>query len=188
MEEIRVNEQDLVRQAREGDLKAFTALVELFQERAIHVAYAFVANWEDARDLAQEAFVKAYEGLGNFREESRFFTWLYRILANLSKDFLRKKKARNIFVRPGPEGADGITGRDAAAELAGQELGVEILRALDGLPFQQRSAFTFRYLEGLSLEDIAETMGLSTGAVKAHLWQAGQKMRKSLKEHAEELR
>ena len=188
-EEI-MDEALLVQAARSGDLKSYSALVELYQERALHIAFSFVGHWEDAKDMAQEAFVKAYQNLANFHGESRFYTWFYRILANTCKDFLRKKKIRGAFLLwtksdkdPETDILDRIPacGKNASQTLENKELGTEIQNALNKLPFQQRTAFALRYLEGMRLEEIAGTMALSEGAVKAHLWQAGQKLRKILK-------
>ncbi len=187
--EVDPKELTLIEAARKGDVRSFSALVEIYQERAVHSAYSFLGNYEDARDLAQEAFVKAYEGLGSFKAESRFYTWFYRILANTCKDFLRKKKLRQDlsfwFHRDGDGESDpleNIAGhaKNALENVTNRELGDEIMKAVEKLPFQQRSAFNLRYLEGLSLDEIAAAMGLSLGAVKATLWQAGQKMRKFL--------
>ena len=174
------SEESLIRSARRGETQSFSALVEAYQEKMIHVAYSFLGNWEDARDVAQEGFVKAYQSLHSFNERSRFSTWLYRIVINHCKDFLRRKRAR-----PYEEGSDlleSLQARDRSAQhqLMDRELEAEIYRALNQLPFQQRSVFTLRYLEGLKLEEIAESLDLSTGTVKAHLWQAGQKMRQIL--------
>jgi RNA polymerase sigma-70 factor (ECF subfamily) len=185
-----VNESSLVLQAQRGDLKSFSALVEIYQGRAVTVAYSFLGNFEDARDLAQEAFIKAHEKLSSFKAESRFYTWFYRILANLCKDFLRKKKVRKAisFFAGGRDEEDGedmfarvpSPAKNAGAILVNEELGEKIFRAMDRLPFQQKSVFALRYLDGLSMAEIAESLNISEGAVKAHLWQAGQKMKKSL--------
>ncbi len=186
------NEETLLQSARNGDLRAFSGLVELYQERAVRVAYSFTGDYEDARDLAQEAFVKAYEKLGNFEGTSRFYTWFYRILANHCKDFLRKKKVRRLIslgLFKNEEGerdpvADVPAGSRGADEaLLDAELGSKISQALEKLPFQQKSAFILRYLEGLSLQEVAESMDLSVGAVKAHLWHAAGKMKKMLGEY-----
>ncbi|HTL70214.1 MAG TPA: RNA polymerase sigma factor [Candidatus Eisenbacteria bacterium] len=182
------NETDLLARAREGDIDAFSRLVELYQERAIRTAYAILGDMEDARDQAQEAFVKAYRSLSDFKVQSRFYTWFYRILLNTCKDHLRKKKVRG-FVRLWtgrtdedeaelPDAPDDAP--DAAETLMGRELSAEIQKALESLPLQQRTAFALRYYEGLSVLETAESMDLSEGAVKAHLWQAGQKMKKIL--------
>lgn len=185
-----VSESLLILQAQGGDLKSFSALVEIYQERAVTVAYSFLGNFEDARDLAQEAFIRAHEKISTFKAESRFYTWFYRILANLCKDFLRKKKVRKTisFFTGGrdEEDREEVSARvpsrakDAGAILVNEELGEKILKAMERLPFQQKSVFALRYLEELSLAEIAESLKLSEGAVKAHLWQAGQKMKKSL--------
>ena len=187
------NEEELIRQARRGDLKAFSVLVEAHQEKMIHTAYSFLGNLEDAKDAAQEAFVKAHQRLHSFRERSRFSTWLYRILVNHCKDFLRRKTVRqhlqSFLGQKTEEETDPVTELEASApdprqELVNQELQQEIRGAVDQLPFQQRSVFALRYLEGLKLEEIAESLNLSTGAVKAHLWQAAQKMKYILRHHA----
>ncbi len=179
----------LVHQAQSGDIRSFSALVEIYQERAVHIAYSFLGNFEDARDIAQEAFVKAYESLQSFKAECRFYTWFYRILVNHCKDFLRKKKVRQHisfwFHQDHKDEEDPMAkiadhAKDALEQLENRELGCEISKALEKLPDQQRVSFSLRYLEGFSIEEIAESMGLSAGAVKAHLWQAGQKMRKFL--------
>ena len=189
MKDADQKECTLIQEAQSGNLNSFSALVEIYQERAVHIAYSFLGNYEDARDIAQEAFMKTYESLQSFKAESRFYTWFYRILVNTCKDFLRKKKVRQHlsfwFHRDGDDQEDplmNIAGhaKNALENLANQELGNEIVKAIEKLPFQQRSTFSLRYLEGLSMEEIATTMGLSVGAVKANLWQAGQKMRKVL--------
>lgn len=185
-------ERPLLEKARSGDLKAFSELVRMHEERVIGAAYGFLGNWEDARDVAQEAFVKAYENLSSFRQESKFYTWLYRIAANLSKDFLRKKKLRRwmgLASVPVDEENDPVLtlpGRDADSlkQMENKELGGEIDKALQKLPMQQRTAFTLRYFEGLSLEEIGQVMGITTGAAKATLWQAGQKMKRELQDYA----
>ena len=187
----KVREKILLNKARQGDAQSFTALVRLHEEKMIHVAYSFLGNMEDARDIAQEAFVKAYRYLSNFKGESKFSTWLYRILVNLCKDFLRKKKVRRhlMFFMPHRDEEDeakdpmeyvAAKSPNAFEGMMNKELDHAIHEACDKLPFQQRSVFTLRYLEGMSLEEIAESLDLSVGAVKAHLWQAGQKMKKSL--------
>ncbi|MBI3307408.1 MAG: RNA polymerase sigma factor [Candidatus Omnitrophica bacterium] len=178
-----IQDHVLIRKAREGDVSSFSALVRLYERRAVHIAYSFLGNREDARDAAQEAFVKIYENLSRFRGDSQFSTWFYRILVNTCKDFLKKKRIK--FVNPEEE--DNVPEKetdqpDALEALLNKELGSSIRQALDKLPFQQRSAFTLRYLEGLSLQEIAYAMDLTEGAVKAHLWQAQEKMKKNLTE------
>ena len=183
---INLKEAAFIEDARGGNASSFSALVELYQERAIHTANSFVGNLEDARDVAQEAFVKAYQNLSGFGGQSRFYTWFYRILINTCKDFLRKKKLRQNFSfwfgREEEEDMDPISNvadpsPDASEELLNRELGASILTAVETLPDRQKNVFVLRYLEGMSLNEIAETLTISVGAVKANLWQAGQKMK-----------
>ena len=192
MEKAAINERELVSRAQGGDLRSFSALVEKYQERAVHIAYSLVGNFEDAKDLAQESFVKAYSALQSFKGDSKFYTWFYRILANTCKDFMRKqafKKGLVSWVRGEQDEAGerdifegiGSEAYNGSRELLRGELREAIQKAIDSLPAQQKSVFALRYLEGLPLAEIAESLNLSEGAVKAHLWQAGQKMRKLLK-------
>ena len=186
MEESKQNEQVLVDEARGGNTGSFSALVERYQERAIHAAYSMVGNLEDARDIAQEAFVKAYGSLAGFKAESKFYTWFYRILVNQCKDFLRKKKLRQTFSfwfsEEEEDTMDPVAmipdkSKDASETLLNRELGSQVEEAMETLPFRQKTVFVLRYLEGLGLSDIAETLHITVGAVKANLWQASQKMR-----------
>jgi len=184
-------EKELIEKARAGDIRTFGELVKIYQERSIRTAFSFLGNWEDARDVAQESFVKAYQSLSGFKGSSKFSTWFYRILMNSCKDFLRKRKSRKQaqFIT-GAQDEDGgaadpldrvaSSNRNALKLVMDHEITGAISKALEVLPFQQRSAFTLRYLEGMSIREIAENMVLSEGAVKAHLWQAGQKMKESL--------
>ncbi len=165
----------------------------MHQERAVARAFALTGNWEDARDLAQEAFIRAYENLDGFKAESRFYTWYYRILSNVCKDHLRKKKVRaaiSFFTGRGDEGEgtaeENIVDRSKNAKeaLLDRELGQNLYKAVSSLPFRQKNAFVLRYMEDMSLEEIGETMQISTGAVKAHLWQAVKKMKDFLGSYA----
>ncbi len=185
VENVSFLERELVQRAREGDLKAFSQLVERYQERVIHIANSFVGNLEDARDASQEVFVKVYEHLGRFEEQSQFYTWLYRIVVNTCKDFMRKKKFRDHFsLWFGNEEGELVLALDlpdktknAGEEMDNREIGAQLGKSIEKLPFQQKSVFVLRYMEGLKLEEISETLGLSVGAVKAHLWQATAKMK-----------
>lgn len=186
-----LTENELIQKAASGNVQAFGELVKIHQERTIHAAFSFLGNIEDARDVAQESFVKAYQNLSKFKGNSKFSTWLYRILMNSCKDFLRKRKSRkqsqfvtNLQNEEGesisPLDQIPSSGLNALKAVMGKEIASAIYSALENLPFQQRSVFALRYLEGFSLLEIAESMELSEGAVKAHLWQAGQKMRQEL--------
>lgn len=193
MENVNIEEKSLIDRARGGDLDCFSALVEQHQERAIHAANSLLGNIEDARDMAQEAFVKAYENLDNFKSQSSFYTWFYRILMNTCKDFMRKRKLRktfSFFFGQDEEGdeMDPVArikepGMSAHEKLEHHEFGQIVKESMELLPFRQKSVFTLRYMEGMPLDEIAESMHITVGAVKANLWQASQKMKELLKDY-----
>lgn len=170
-------ERKYVGQARQGDQQAFAVLVSQYEKKALRTAFSFLHHWEDAREAAQDAFVKAFAALAQFKESSRFSTWFYRILVNRCRDYVRQRK---VVCSDMAESAEPEASERSDQSLVNQEISEKVQRALERLPFQQRSAFILRYFDELSLKEIAEIMSLSEGAVKAHLWQAGQKMREGL--------
>lgn len=184
-------ERSWIAAARKGDKQAFSALVSRYQERAVRTAYSFLGNWEEAADQAQEAFVKAYFHLKRFKGESAFFTWFYRILINQCKDCLRRKKNRLGFSLSNQAEKEDEGERSTLEEIAGPfdtargaldaELETEILKAKSELPPRQQMIFTLRYFEDKPLQEIADILNLSLGAVKANLWQALEKMKKYLR-------
>lgn len=184
-----INSDLLTARARQGQLPAFSKLIELYEEKAIHTAFAFLGNMEDARDAAQESFVKAYQSLNSFKGNCKFSTWLIRIVINQCKDVLRKRKTHGFFLFLKPDEKDDqdpvdrVESKipDSRKQMMDKELEDQIRKSLETLPFQQKSVFTLRYLEGMTMEEISETLDVSVGAVKAHLWQAGQKMKKNLR-------
>lgn len=188
-------EVDLARRAREGDVQAFGALVTLYQERSIRLAYSLLGNWEDSRDAAQEAFVKAYQALKTFKSESLFSTWFYRILVNHCRDFQRRKKVRshlsqdvNSFAEedePSLENRVPSASPGPLSRALDRELEARIREDLKALPERQRTVFSLRYFDGMTLHEIAETLMITEGAVKANLWQAGEKMKSRLSEYLE---
>lgn len=188
-------ELKLAARAREGDVQAFGALVELYQERSIRLAYSLLGNWEDSRDAAQEAFVKAYQALRSFKSESLFSTWFYRILVNHCHDFQRRRKVRSHLA----QSVSGLTGEDEVSlenripnaapdplsRTLDRELEARIREDLKALPERQRAVFSLRYFDGMTLHEIAQTLMITDGAVKANLWQAGEKMKSRLSDYLE---
>ncbi len=188
-------ERKLTVRAREGDVQAFGALVALYQERSIRLAYSLLGNWEDSRDAAQEAFVKAYQALKSFKSESLFSTWFYRILVNHCRDFQRRRKVRSHLAQDitgfagedetPPENRIPSVSPDPLARTLDRELETRIREDLKTLPERQRTVFSLRYFDGMTLHEIAQTLMISEGAVKAHLWQAGEKMKSRLSDYLE---
>ena len=175
----------LVRQAQAGDAAAYARLVERHQERAVRLAFTLVHHWEDARDLSQEAFVKAFRRLETFRADAAFSTWFYRILVNTCRDFQRRARVRRwlSLTRPATEDEEELSVFDAPspapapdAQAADQELGIALTQAIDQLPPRQRAAFILKHLEGMTIEEVAQVLQCAPGTVKAHLFHATGKL------------
>ncbi|MEK7849660.1 MAG: sigma-70 family RNA polymerase sigma factor [Candidatus Omnitrophota bacterium] len=177
------NEDQIIQRVKNGDQNAFCELVEKYKEKALNIAFSFCRNHEDAKDVSQEAFIKVFKTIRNFRSESRFYTWFYRILINLCKDYLRRKmknKAISANIRINNEAqeeesifeiiASGLPG--PKEQLLNKELGEELTKALDSLPEQQKRIFTLKNIHGLKINEIAEIVKCAEGTIKAHLFKA----------------
>ena len=170
--------------ARQGDGEAFRALVERHSRSVFRLAYRMTGNEQDAEDVVQESFLRAYRQLGRFESRANFGTWLYRIVANCSVDLMRSKQARHDMVR-----GDSL---DEAAELpAVEQAGPERLAhsaeidrrvqtALQALSPLERAAFTLRHYEGRSIDEISAALGLGTSAAKHSVFRAVRKLRVAL--------
>ncbi|MEN0067598.1 MAG: sigma-70 family RNA polymerase sigma factor [Myxococcota bacterium] len=183
-------EEDLamIEAVLEGDGTAYRGLVEKYQERVYAMVYGMIRNREDARDLTQEAFVKAFRKLSSFRKESGFYTWLYRIAMNLAVDFTRSRKRRETA------GFDeGVATRDSSGNVAElhhgdspakrierQQLFEQIMGAMEKLSEDQKQVVLLRELEGLSYKEIADIMEIPEGTVMSRLFYARKKLQKLL--------
>lgn len=182
-----LSDQALVTKAREGDRTAFDALVLRYQNRAVLMAQGVLKNFELAKDASQNAFVKAYFGLKNFRQEANFKTWLFKIVLNEARDACRKEKARALFKfqvnRETEEGKESILEAVPATTVSprevfeAQEAKERLERALERLPDREREVFILRYLNDLSLVEISETLGMALGTVKAHLAHGNERLK-----------
>lgn len=170
--------------ARHGDSEAFRALVEQHGRSAFRLAYRMTGNEQDAEDVVQDAFLRAYKQLGRFESRANFGTWLYRIVANCSVDLMRAKQARHDMTRSEPlDDAIELPARDAPGpdRLAhGAEIQRRVRDALSGLSPLERAAFTLRHYEGRSIEEISRTLGLGTSAAKHSVFRAVKKLRTAL--------
>jgi RNA polymerase sigma factor (sigma-70 family) len=160
------------------DNESFNRAVLEYRERIFLVILRFVKNREDARDLTQEAFTRAYRSIGSFRGESGIYTWLYKIAINLAINY----KARNrLSSFTSLEDNSEISGRDNPSEiLLNSELGRMIELAITTLPTRQKAVFILHYYEEKPHAEIAEILGITEGAVKAHYHQAIMKLRDGL--------
>ena len=168
----------LVRRAKKGDYNAFDLLILKYQARIIGIATKFVRDSHIAEDIAQEAFFKAYNSLHSFREESAFYTWLYRITVNTAKNFLTSKKRRKELSESEVFSSEDssfelfdIPGGDSPEEiLFANNLREVIFESLSNLPEDIRTALTLREFEGLSYEEIAKVTGCPVGTVRSRIF------------------
>jgi len=190
------NESKIIAQVKAGDSKAFCELVEEYKGKALSVAYSFCANYEDAKDLSQDAFIKAFKSIKRFRAQSKFYTWFYRILINVCKDYLRRRK-NNKFIklsvkfklRNGLVEFEDIFESVASAapgpgqELLNKELGAHLTKAITSLSEKQRVVFTLKNIHQLTLAEIAEITNSALGTVKANLFKATINLQAKLEEY-----
>ncbi len=171
---------ELVQEVRKGNRQAFTALMRRYQRRVYWTARRIVGSHEDADDVVQETFVKAYLGLGDFRGDSSFFTWLYRIAVNLSLNATRKRQLM-AYIRQSEIVERLLPAReDPSHELEAQETESLLRKAIEQLPEKQRAVFVMRYYDQLSYEEISKILKTSVGGLKANYFHAVKKVRESL--------
>jgi RNA polymerase sigma-70 factor (ECF subfamily) len=172
-------DQTLVEQVQQGDKQAFDVLVLKYQNKIIQLVNRYVHDSDEARDVAQEAFIKAYRAIGRFRGDSAFYTWLYRIAINTAKNYLvasGRRPPRSDIDAQDAEQYEGATGLKEYATperlLLKDEILAAIAEAIDDLPDDLRTAITLRELEGLSYEEIAQTMECPIGTVRSRIFRA----------------
>ena len=177
----------LVRQAVKGDTASFDTIVRRYQSITYAVAYRFFQNRDDALDISQEVFVKAFRSLGTWKPTGSFKSWLLRIATNMSIDHLRRRGRMPVFVATdelreiGAEVVDErFRIREPSEHASDSELGVLIRTVVDRLPDKQKAVFVLRHYEGFSLKEIAEIMGCTEGTIKTHLFRATGKLRNEL--------
>lgn len=178
----------LVERVKRGDKAAFDLLVLKYQSRIINLVSRFVRNHADAQDVTQDAFLKAYRALPNFRGESAFYTWMYRIAVNTAKNFLALQVSRRTSDME--QDASEMEQIDDTAALKDidtpehllltTEIQETVIKAIDALPEELRTAITLRELEGMSYEDIAEAMACPIGTVRSRIFRARESIDKLL--------
>jgi RNA polymerase sigma-70 factor (ECF subfamily) len=183
-----VDEAVLVAQAREGDTHAFGELVRRYETKIFRLAQHITQNREDAEDVLQETFLKAYEHLDQFQGNSKFYTWVVRIAVNQALMKLRRRKTdKSVSLDETIDTGEDTIVREIAAwdenpeeRFSREELGDVLETAIDGLEPPYRSVFALRDIEGLSTEETAEALGLSVPAVKSRLLRARLQLREKL--------
>jgi RNA polymerase sigma-70 factor (ECF subfamily) len=178
----------LVQAAKGGDISAFEQLIKKYDRNVFRIAQHITQNREDAEDVVQDAFLKAYQNLKQFQGNSKFYTWLVRIAVNEALMKLRKRKtSKTVSMDEDVETEDGSVPREVAdwspnpEQLFRQaELSDILAKTIQGLPTGFRTVFVLRDVEGLSTEETAETLGLSVPAVKSRLLRARLQLRERL--------
>ena len=182
-------DQQLVERAQRGDKRAFELLVAKYQRKLGRLLSRLVRDPGEVEDVTQEAFIKAYRALPNFRGESAFYTWLYRIGINTAKNYLvalgRRAPTTTEYDNEEAESfedADAL--RDTAtpeAELLSKEIATTVNRAMEALPEDLRTAITLREIEGLSYEEIASVMNCPIGTVRSRIFRARESIAAELR-------
>lgn len=180
------SDNSLVRQAQSGNAQAYETLVERYQDKMLYLAIDLTKNFEDAQDIAQEAFIKAYRKLDQFKGNAKFSTWLYRITVNLAMDQHRKRKRKqedsmedSYKELPGRDKSDTlITG--SKSELAIGRRNARIRKAINDLSEQQRTAVVLKYFHGKTSAEIGEIMECSDATVRTHVFRAMKNLKHRL--------
>ena len=183
------SDQRLVVRAQQGDKRAFDVLVLKYQQRIASVVSRYLRDQDEVADVTQEAFIKAYRALANFRGDAQFYTWLYRIAINTAKNYLVAKSRRppdtDKDINDGEFSENSVvleTEDQPEALLARDQLQSVILAAVDALQEDLRTALMLREFDGLSYEEIAEIMACPVGTVRSRIFRARESIEKKMQE------
>lgn len=181
-------DQDLVARVQRGDNAAFDLLVRKYQHRTAALISRYIRDWSEVQDVAQDTFVRAYKAIGGFRGDAQFSTWLHRIAVNTAKNHLvagnRRPPTDDVEIEDAEHFESGLRLRDndtPERELMRQQLEQTVLRAVEELPQELREAITFREVEGMSYEEIAERMDCPIGTVRSRIFRAREAIDERMK-------
>jgi RNA polymerase sigma-70 factor (ECF subfamily) len=186
-----VTDRVLVKCAQDGEYAAFDSLINRYQERIYATIYHMTSNHEDANDLTQETFIKAYKALKNFKGDSSFFTWVYRIAVNKTINFLKGRKNKihlslndlDFNAEHDPELVSFISERTPRRDLSLSELHEKLNEAMQKLSDVHRLVVTLHDVQGLSHEEISKIMDCNTGTVRSRLFYARQQLQGHLSDY-----
>jgi RNA polymerase sigma-70 factor, ECF subfamily len=197
---LSLNDEELVARAKADDQKAITELIHRYQPNAYGIAFHLCSGETDeARDVTQEAFLKAIRSIKKFRGQASFSTWFYRIVVNTCRDSLRRKRKKerlfplwegkphgNEVLQEKSKEQPDLKGHDNPMEVfTGKQLTQDVRNALKALPDKQRMVFQLKVLHEMTIKEIAQMTGSSEGTIKTHLFRATHSLRTVLKEWAE---
>ena len=170
---------ELVWRVQRGESAAFDVLVRKYQHRIVGLIGRYIADWSECQDVAQDTFIRAYRAMGNFRGDAQFSTWLHRIAVNTAKNYLvahnRRPPTDDVDVLDAEQFDRGRRLRDTDTperELMRQQLEQAVMKAVNALPEELRTAITLREVDGMSYEDIAQKMGCPIGTVRSRIFRA----------------
>lgn len=182
-----VDENVIIDQVRSGEIQAFQGLVEQYKKKVYYLAYDMMGNHEDAEDVSQEVFLRAFRFIKDFRGEAKLSSWLYRITHNVCIDQRRKKPFAILSLNQDPESGGEIEIEDSGSSpedsLRARLLQKDIEKALGTLTRRERSVFVLRHYNELMVREIADILGISEGTVKSLLFRAVRRLRKTLAPH-----
>jgi RNA polymerase sigma-70 factor, ECF subfamily len=186
---MELNDVLAVSKARSGDTDAFRVLVERHSRSLFRLAFRMTGNQQDAEDVVQESFLRAYKQLAKFDERASFGTWLYRIAANCSLDLVRSRKRRNEHIAPPPENVAEVedpvvslpsTAPNPERMALSSEVRERVALAMRDLSPTERTAFVLRHFEGMCMEEVGRVLECQPGAAKHSVFRAVQKLRRAL--------
>jgi RNA polymerase sigma-70 factor (ECF subfamily) len=181
-----LTDAELIIRSRSGDSSAFEQLIFRYDRDVLNIAARYTQSADDAKDIYQESFIRVYKGLGTFEQKSEFTTWLYRIVTNVCLTYKAKKRRRAMDSLDEQEeegdSPKAVSSLTSDARTHGNEISARIERALTDLSPQQRLVFTLRHYQEYKIREIAVMMECAEGTVKKYLYEATQKMRKSLQD------
>jgi RNA polymerase sigma factor (sigma-70 family) len=185
-----LNDLELVERLKKGEEAAFKVIVDTWRDMVFNTSLGIVQSSEDAEDVAQEVFVQVYESINQFKGDSKFSTWLYRIAVTKSLDHLRKKKRKKRFAFV--QSLFGMNEEEVRHEpdfnhpgvsLENKEKAAVLFRAIDKLPDNQKAAFTLHKMEGLSYQEVAEIMETTVSSVESLMHRAKTNLKKNLTDY-----
>jgi RNA polymerase sigma-70 factor (ECF subfamily) len=178
-------DEELVALSIDGDVDSFNQLVVRWERPIYALAYRVIGREEEARDIVQETFLRAFRGIGNFRGQAKFSSWVYRIALNLCRDWIRRE--RRAPIAPTPEGVDVIelAAAQGPAEsieelVARHDMSRAVAKAMEQLPEEQRTAIVLKEYHGMTFQEIADLQGCPLSTVKTRLYQGLSVLRRQL--------
>lgn len=181
---MELSDSELVKQCQAGEMGAFQELVARYHQKVYMVSLGLLRNREDAMEVAQEAFFRAYRKINSFKGVSSFYTWIYRIAVNISIDTQRRQKRNPLELRESMDDAmeaQNEVARDPFADVQDRELREKLTQAINELTPEHKAVIILRTIEGMSYKDIGDILGCSEGTVMSRLHYARKKLQDKLR-------